>query len=120
MLAVDRKSTRLNSSHSPHDALPISRKPVLRWRPYWAALRRVPGLVIPEPAKKELQRRSDACRRSEEHTSELQSLPARRSSDLKEARPPLETLLGCPQASAGIGDSRARKEGIAKAKRCLP
>ena len=28
----------------------------------WAALRRVPGLVIPEPAKKELQRRSDACR----------------------------------------------------------
>jgi hypothetical protein len=28
----------------------------------WAALRRVPGLEIPEPAKKELQRRSDACR----------------------------------------------------------
>jgi len=27
----------------------------------WAALRRVPGLVIPEPVKKELQRRSDAC-----------------------------------------------------------
>jgi hypothetical protein len=28
----------------------------------WAALRRVPGLVIPEPAKQELQKRSDACR----------------------------------------------------------
>jgi hypothetical protein len=27
----------------------------------WAALRRVPELVIPEPVKKELQRRSDAC-----------------------------------------------------------
>src|ERR1017187_1019471 len=28
----------------------------------WAALRRVPGLQIPEPAKQELQKRSDACR----------------------------------------------------------
>ena len=28
----------------------------------WAALSRVPGLEIPEPAKKELQKRSDACR----------------------------------------------------------
>jgi hypothetical protein len=28
----------------------------------WAALRQVPGLVIPEPAKQELQRRSEACR----------------------------------------------------------
>src|ERR1035437_3431615 len=28
----------------------------------WAALRRVPGLEIPEPAKQELQKRSDACR----------------------------------------------------------
>ena len=28
----------------------------------WAALKRVPGLEIPEPVKKELQRRSDACR----------------------------------------------------------
>jgi hypothetical protein len=28
----------------------------------WAALKRVPGLTIPEPAKKELQKRSDASR----------------------------------------------------------
>ena len=28
----------------------------------WAALMRVPGLQIPEPAKQELQKRSDACR----------------------------------------------------------
>jgi hypothetical protein len=28
----------------------------------WAALKRVPGLVIPEPARQELQKRSDACR----------------------------------------------------------
>ncbi len=28
----------------------------------WAALGRVPGLEIPEPAKQELQKRSDACR----------------------------------------------------------
>ena len=28
----------------------------------WAALRRVPGVEIPEPAKRELQKRSDACR----------------------------------------------------------
>jgi hypothetical protein len=29
----------------------------------WAALRRVPGIMIPEPAAQELQKRSDACRR---------------------------------------------------------
>ena len=28
----------------------------------WAALKRVPALEIPEPAKQELQKRSDACR----------------------------------------------------------
>ena len=28
----------------------------------WAALKRVPGLEIPQPARRELQRRSDACR----------------------------------------------------------
>ena len=28
----------------------------------WAALKRVPGLQIPEPARQELQKRSDACR----------------------------------------------------------
>jgi hypothetical protein len=28
----------------------------------WAALKRVPGLEIPQPAKQELQKRSDACR----------------------------------------------------------
>ncbi|MGP8225068.1 MAG: nucleotidyltransferase family protein, partial [Terracidiphilus sp.] len=28
----------------------------------WAALKRVPGLEIPQPARRELQKRSDACR----------------------------------------------------------
>src|ERR1035438_8992586 len=78
----DRKSTRLNSSHSLHDALPIflsfgrvkfrrknsplaggfsagpSRGNQIHWQP------------------------SQPDGRSEEHTSELQSLPTRRSSDL--------------------------------------
>src|ERR1039458_10231801 len=79
---VDRKSTRLNSSHSLHNALPIS--PIqLKYQ----------HSVIPSHGR---GHRFEPCiahhsvrlraygfpGRSEEHTSELQSLPAQRSSDL--------------------------------------
>src|ERR1039458_2413164 len=82
--ATDRKSTRLNSSHSLHDALPISQKS--RWprfchRPSQIYFRR-------EIARHALRESTPAGKfwrdRSEEHTSELQSLPTRRSSDLSE------------------------------------
>src|SRR5882672_3180208 len=87
----DRKSTRLNSSHteiytlSLHDALPIShiRRAAVNLDEQRVLLRRI-----------EIRRADDhvvdrpAARRSEEHTSELQShrdlhsFPTRRSSDL--------------------------------------
>src|ERR1035441_1812117 len=78
----DRKSTRLNSSHSLHDALPILMGPhhdIVR------TLREAHNA----PLGKLLLKLGDCERderfilqRSEEHTSELQSLPTRRSSDL--------------------------------------
>src|ERR1039458_357398 len=80
---VDRKSTRLNSSHSLHDALPISNR----------ATSGLPhhGLrEIPVPERKARARSQEKTEdhygqrsRSEEHTSELQSLPTRCSSDLQ-------------------------------------
>src|ERR1041384_1200066 len=83
---VDRKSTRLNSSHSLHDALPI-------W-PGAAPARAAGGgqsaFAAAGAHRGELEqyRRDPAGRecRSEEHTSELQSLPPRRSSDLAWSR----------------------------------
>src|SRR6266540_3408979 len=89
--AGDRKSTRLNSSHtaiytlSLHDALPISPSHTI-----------VPLAAAPrarrDARRGSLKRRVSRCvasgRRSEEHTSELQShrdlhsFPTRRSSDL--------------------------------------
>src|ERR1035441_1230797 len=78
----DRKSTRLNSSHSLYDALPI----------YFIGLGdclvKRPGSHCVDKQSFQadtstllgLLRQYDA--RSEEHTSELQSLPIRRSSDL--------------------------------------
>src|ERR1035438_8992557 len=98
MPSLDRKSTRLNSSHlgisygeiatlSLHDALPIYRR----------GLHRQVGARRPHPRdaadRARDQRHADAEFRSEEHTSELQSLrhlvwrdrhsfPTRRSSDL--------------------------------------
>src|ERR1035441_10224570 len=79
----DRKSTRLNSSHSLHDALPIcacfgGRKQTHNSDGGQSASRR---------SGKPLCSAGDWTRRppprSEEHTSELQSLPTRRSSDLR-------------------------------------
>src|ERR1035438_1579737 len=78
----DRKSTRLNSSHSLKDALPIYFLP-------WLAINAFSGVRAEEIVlTKDAAKRKDPLRwedfdwRSEEHTSELQSLPKRRSSDL--------------------------------------
>src|SRR5476649_1374114 len=91
MLLVDRKSTRLNSSHtviytlSLHDALPIYPGQIgvhVGYRRNNVALRRLTLLCIG------VAQGVDAVGRSEEHTSELQShsdlhsFPTRRSSDL--------------------------------------
>src|ERR687893_304327 len=90
-LHVDRKSTRLNSSHteiytlSLHDALPIC----YRSRRGLNEVRKNPGFIfirrhVPRNPLPSLR----ATCRSEEHTSELQShrdlhsFPTRRSSDL--------------------------------------
>src|SRR5476649_2902720 len=89
---ADRKSTRLNSSHteiytlSLHDALPIS-----NWNKQEAA--QILGLYRPtlysKMKKHDIRDAGKSARRSEEHTSELQShrdlhsFPTRRSSDLQ-------------------------------------
>src|ERR1039458_6863902 len=83
---VDRKSTRLNSSHSLHDALPISDHGVVAVLPGHFA--RDHGDF---PRARDLDdidqiRAAAGAGRSEEHTSELQSLPTRRSSDLRSRR----------------------------------
>src|ERR1035438_8719960 len=81
-MAIDRKSTRLNSSHSLRDALPISigqgEHLILPIR--ITGIHDVGGAKIRGP----LEARGVEVygNRSEEHTSELQSLPTRRSSDL--------------------------------------
>src|ERR1035441_2998194 len=80
--STDRKSTRLNSSHSLHAALPIclcvgTASPNL-------ALVHIPSDLC-ALLHRILHAQSVYCcqeHRSEEHTSELQSLPTRRSSDL--------------------------------------
>src|SRR5476649_293842 len=88
----DRKSTRLNSSHteiytlSLHDALPIYGE---HYRPRRQSARRLRRDWDGPPTRTHgLQRNADVPR-SEEHTSELQShrdlhsFPTRRSSDLR-------------------------------------
>src|SRR5215204_5113317 len=101
----DRKSTRLNSSHtviytlSLHDALPISDNtndlPVAHTK-------------LPQNASLALYGRTWTagahryCRRSEEHTSELQShsdlhsFPTRRSSDLRQYQRPARSPYKAP------------------------
>src|SRR5215204_4088399 len=88
---IDRKSTRLNSSHtviytlSLHDALPIY-EPRQRLREQ--RLARAGRTDQQDVALGELDLVLGAAHRSEEHTSELQShrdlhsFPTRRSSDL--------------------------------------
>src|ERR1035438_8330961 len=78
----DRKSTRLNSSHSLHDALPILVCPTNLAKPSAGkpSASRVAATFISGPFTKTYE--PFCSSRSEEHTSELQSLPTRRSSDL--------------------------------------
>src|SRR5476649_1490954 len=92
LLLLDRKSTRLNSSHtviytlSLHDALPISKKMCIK-------IKKSALFCQFAPAKKhktyEKSNPHLIVIRSEEHTSELQShsdlhsFPTRRSSDLQ-------------------------------------
>src|ERR1035437_7935984 len=89
--ALDRKSTRLNSSHaeiytlSLHDALPIFHAGTASRAPHRDAATASGVLRRPAAGK---ARASNRGARSEEHTSELQprrdlhSFPTRRSSDL--------------------------------------
>src|SRR5476649_1674148 len=91
ILILDRKSTRLNSSHtviytlSLHDALPILRLRHHTARPEPARHVGFRGSALPPRLQGE---DTDPDPRSEEHTSELQShsdlhpFPTRRSSDL--------------------------------------
>src|ERR1035438_10335572 len=84
---VDRKSTRLNSSHSLHVALPICggrRRTAARA----LAARRVRATGARHYRTPHGDGASGRCGgRSEEHTSELQSLPTCRSSDLWRSPP---------------------------------
>src|ERR1039458_3983153 len=82
ILDLDRKSTRLNSSHSLHDALPICIGVALRWL---CTPESMPSICLAYGFVGALGGFAppfDIGFRSEEHTSELQSLPTRRSSDL--------------------------------------
>src|ERR1035438_201182 len=80
--AADRKSTRLNSSHSLHDALPIWHNG-LEVPASMRSLNMTPVRTsIRSPWQNGVAERWVGSCRSEEHTAELQSLPARRSSDL--------------------------------------
>src|ERR1039458_4877756 len=80
--STDRKSTRLNSSHSLHASLPIYlANPLNQWTPILtnnfdgSGHLNLSTNVINPSVPQEFYR-------SEEHTSELQSLPTRLSSDL--------------------------------------
>src|ERR1035438_7147420 len=82
MALLDRKSTRLNSSHSLHAALPI-------YFSFWPRRQfHLPAagshISVVRPGRLAILGlfNPDGALRSEEHTSELQSLPTRRSSDL--------------------------------------
>src|ERR1039458_105593 len=93
---ADRKSTRLNSSHSLHSALPIeARLNVPSGKGSWNA---EPTMSTVQPPKTLASRftQPGAWCRSEEHTSELQSLPTLRSSDRGTLeRPVWEGQLEC-------------------------
>src|ERR1035438_2215992 len=95
MLATpDRKSTRLNSALSVSDALPLydiisslhRRPPGFLWAVANIGLEnfQIWGMIF----------RHAGNSRSEEHTSELQSLPTRRSSDLRHYFKPSSPAAG--------------------------
>src|ERR1035441_5747027 len=77
----DRKSTRLNSSHSLHAALPIKRDAsTLSFSHAIGSSGLLKRLFQPPDAENGTSGGVGGWR-SEEHTSELQSFPTRRSSD---------------------------------------
>src|ERR1035438_2037746 len=80
--STDRKSTRLNSSHSLPAALPIWM--VISAADGHATIYEMLGAAYIDDALRGFYEREELplFYRSEEHTSELQSLPTRRSSDL--------------------------------------
>src|ERR671926_253790 len=109
-MLVDRKSTRLNSSHteiytlSLHDALPICRSRISPNSLTSIGLLLTLGVTVTLATGH--QQQAYACR-SEEHTSELQShrdlhsFPTRRSSDL-----PIANLAKQPNKHRLVADAR--------------
>src|ERR1035441_5862825 len=79
---LDRKSTRLNSSHSLHDSLPIFPDGSHCLIDYAAPVWLVPAILGNHAPTNCVSSPFRCNSRSEEHTSELQSLPTRLSSDL--------------------------------------
>src|ERR1035438_6064292 len=80
--SADRKSTRLNSTLSLHDALPIYRENHFSYASCGSC--RLPSrFTCSRPVRGAPVLHPDGLfGRSEEHTSELHSFPTRRSSDL--------------------------------------
>src|ERR1035438_9460033 len=106
---IDRKSTRLNSSHSLHDALPIAVK-LSGLLPVEEIHEAVKVLGHEDGYARNLRHQLELpLHRSEEHTSELQSLPTRRSSDRSEALRPVAGR-GDPRGSEGAGTRRWLRE----------
>src|ERR1035441_4372273 len=88
----DRKSTRLNSSHSLRDTLPIYGRARLG-RPSFGPCGPQPvHRAWRAPGARAARCAESSSSRSEEHTSELQSLPTRHSSDLW-SRSPGKTIV---------------------------
>src|ERR1035441_10434908 len=84
----DRKSTRLNSSHYLPDALPILKRARSHGKSPGRHGQGCPAISFPKGPIGASMCSSLCSWRSEEHTSELQSLPTRRSSDLEAGKVP--------------------------------
>src|ERR1035438_10285397 len=82
----DRKSTRLNSPHSLHDSLPIYT--INGWDLYLTVNQTSVGTTttVSSNAEPVFNSSPNNSVRSEEHTSELPSLPTRLPSDLHDQR----------------------------------
>src|ERR1039458_3576612 len=109
LAAGDRKSTRLNSSHSLHDALSICFSLHVQAGSAFTHFVRKRHDGFDAMAFAYGRRRRTRGRRSEEHTSELQSLPTRRSFDLLlSARPSRIGLHAlCPEKARWL-----RRDGL--------
>src|ERR1035438_3374092 len=122
---ADRKSTRLNSSHSLSDALPIWLTSLTTPLDTWMSVFHVNFLAPILLARGLLDELKEGAGRSEEHTSELQSLPIRRSSDLAniadDAARYLDERLPCqfpradPACAGPVGRTQGRGRQIGRA-----